>query len=264
MELNDIKMFYEVAQTNSVSQAAQNLGYTQSNISKRIKRLEEELDQRLFERNNKGMQLTETGLQFLHYAKQLLSVYIEIESVFITSPTTLKIGTTQTIAHNYLRAYFLKPEYTIFIDSTKILLQQLYAGAVDFLILNQHLTNQTVTIQQTVCEQICLVQAKTSEKAEMFTTLLINRDPKRPYRLETLALLEHYELSSIQLIEVDTLDMMMAMLEYSGMCAVLPKKIIETHSNLSMWGNWQKESSVFVYTLQNKPLSHPLILDSMV
>ncbi|MBC1471818.1 LysR family transcriptional regulator [Listeria seeligeri] len=48
MEINDIKIFHEVATLNSTIKAANKLGYVQSNISKRIAKLETELGRTLF------------------------------------------------------------------------------------------------------------------------------------------------------------------------------------------------------------------------
>lgn len=43
MEFTDIKIFKEVADLKSTMKAAESLGYVQSNISKRVAKLEEEL-----------------------------------------------------------------------------------------------------------------------------------------------------------------------------------------------------------------------------
>lgn len=65
MNTNDIKLFIEVTQSKSTIQSANNLGYEQFNISKRIKKLEQELGRTLFIRSDKGMELTEAGHYFI-------------------------------------------------------------------------------------------------------------------------------------------------------------------------------------------------------
>lgn len=43
MEINDLKIFFEVANLKSTSRASNKLGYVQSNVSKRIIKLESEI-----------------------------------------------------------------------------------------------------------------------------------------------------------------------------------------------------------------------------
>ncbi|WP_319020741.1 LysR family transcriptional regulator [Bacillus sp. B1-b2] len=54
MESHELKIFKQVAELQSVSRAAEKLGYVQSNVSQRIKKLEDELGVPLFMRNNRG------------------------------------------------------------------------------------------------------------------------------------------------------------------------------------------------------------------
>ncbi|MHC9001523.1 LysR family transcriptional regulator [Enterococcus bulliens] len=182
MELNDIKMFYEVAQTNSVSQAAQNLGYTQSNISKRIKCLEEEIDQRLFERNNKGMHLTSAGQEFIPYAQKLITAYLEIEEHFLKLPLKTLLGATQTITHSYLEKLFVDPTYTIFTAPISTLTTRLLAGTLDFILINQPLTDPAVKLIQTWEEALCFTQSQTADGLFHERTFIVNREPTCPYR----------------------------------------------------------------------------------
>ena len=73
METNDMKIFIEVAHSSSVSKTANKLGYVQSNISKRIEKIETELNCTLFLRTNKGMKLLPEGELFLTYCNEILT-----------------------------------------------------------------------------------------------------------------------------------------------------------------------------------------------
>lgn len=68
MELRQLHCLVECARTQSFSQAATLLFTTQSNVSKMISALEDELGHKLFVRNQKGITLTEKGRQVYHYA----------------------------------------------------------------------------------------------------------------------------------------------------------------------------------------------------
>ncbi len=67
LESHDLWIFKHVAELQSVSRAAEKLGYVQPNVSQRIKSLEDELGARLFMRNNRGVTLTEEGKVLLDY-----------------------------------------------------------------------------------------------------------------------------------------------------------------------------------------------------
>ena len=61
MELNDLIIFQKVAECGSVSKAAEQLSYVQSNVTARIKVLEKELHTPLFNRHKRGMIINSEG-----------------------------------------------------------------------------------------------------------------------------------------------------------------------------------------------------------
>ncbi len=73
MELRQIRYFIAVAEENSFSEASRRLFVSQPPISRQVRRLEEELGVRLFERNQKGVELTAAGAAFLEEARQILT-----------------------------------------------------------------------------------------------------------------------------------------------------------------------------------------------
>ena len=64
----------------NVSLAAKKLKYAQSNLSTRMKQLEEQLGVKLFVRQAHGVVLTEQGEFFLHYAQKILKEVEEARS----------------------------------------------------------------------------------------------------------------------------------------------------------------------------------------
>src|SRR5664279_2366719 len=74
MELNELKIFKAVAEEGSVSRAAERLNYVQSNVTARIRQLEENLNVTLFHRKSRGVALTPVGHVFLEYTKRILSL----------------------------------------------------------------------------------------------------------------------------------------------------------------------------------------------
>ena len=71
MKFTQIEQALEVARTGSLAKAAQNLYISQANLSIAIKNLEVEAGTPIFERTNRGMELTQFGKQFISYAKSV-------------------------------------------------------------------------------------------------------------------------------------------------------------------------------------------------
>ena len=72
MDINQARTFLAIVAHGSFLEAAQQLNLTQSTVSARIQRLEEELGTCLFRRNRSGASLTQSGRRFLDYAKRLV------------------------------------------------------------------------------------------------------------------------------------------------------------------------------------------------
>lgn len=72
MDIEQARTFLTIAANGSFVEASRQLHLTQSTISARIQRLEEELEARLFVRNRSGASLTQAGRRFLEHAKRLV------------------------------------------------------------------------------------------------------------------------------------------------------------------------------------------------
>lgn len=73
MEFRNIATFMRVAELQSFSRAAEQLGYSQSAVTVQIRQLEQELGVRLFERIGKRVRLTEEGSSFAKRALDILN-----------------------------------------------------------------------------------------------------------------------------------------------------------------------------------------------
>lgn len=72
MDIDQARTFLAIAAHGSFLEASRQLHLTQSTVSARIQRLEEELGVRLFVRNRSGATLTTGGRRFSEYAKRLI------------------------------------------------------------------------------------------------------------------------------------------------------------------------------------------------
>jgi len=78
MDLHSFRVFLEVAELGSFSQAGERLFLTQPAVSKRIAALEQALGARLFDRIGRQVRLTEAGRELLPRARRLLEELADI------------------------------------------------------------------------------------------------------------------------------------------------------------------------------------------
>lgn len=74
MDAGDLRVFEAVARLGGMSRAASELNTVQSNVTGRIRLLEEELGATLFQRNSRGVVLTPAGRRLLPYATKVSSL----------------------------------------------------------------------------------------------------------------------------------------------------------------------------------------------
>lgn len=82
MNILHLKYAVEIANTKSISRAAENLYMGQPNLSRAIKELEENLKITIFNRTPKGINVTPEGEEFLQYAKRIINQVDEVEEIY--------------------------------------------------------------------------------------------------------------------------------------------------------------------------------------
>ena len=97
MESQELRIFREVARAGSISKAAGQLGYVQSNVTARIKKLEEELNAVLLIRHSKGVTLTAEGECLLIASEDILD-RIDRAAAQIRDRKTFRIGAAHRIS----------------------------------------------------------------------------------------------------------------------------------------------------------------------
>jgi len=107
MELNQLETFLAVAEERSFSRAAIRLHRTQPAISQVIRKLEEAVGERLFDRAARDGALTAAGLLLRDYALRLLSLRREASSA-LGELKSLERGRLQLAANEYTCIYLLQ------------------------------------------------------------------------------------------------------------------------------------------------------------
>ncbi|WP_147198865.1 LysR substrate-binding domain-containing protein [Pantoea sp. MBD-2R] len=81
MDLTQLKMFCSVAETGSLARAAETLHRVPSNLTTRLRQLEQELGADLFIREKQRLRLSPVGHNFLGYAQRILALSEEALSM---------------------------------------------------------------------------------------------------------------------------------------------------------------------------------------
>ncbi|PZX52157.1 DNA-binding transcriptional LysR family regulator [Cereibacter changlensis] len=81
-----MRAFLAVADTGSVTRAADRIGRTQSAVSMQIRRLEDSLGQSLFLRQPRGVELTPRGEQLVPYARRVVGLLDEAATALRVKP----------------------------------------------------------------------------------------------------------------------------------------------------------------------------------
>lgn len=101
MDVRDFQFLQAVADTGSITRAAQALGCVQSNVTTRLKKLEARLGQRLVERVDGRMVPTALGTLALDYGTRIFRLSREAEALLKSAAEALpplRIGTMETTA----------------------------------------------------------------------------------------------------------------------------------------------------------------------
>lgn len=77
LEIDLLRSFAVIAEVRALSRAASRVGRTQSALSQQMKRLEEIVDQPLFQRTGRGVVLTNAGERLLIHAQRILRLHDE-------------------------------------------------------------------------------------------------------------------------------------------------------------------------------------------
>jgi LysR family hydrogen peroxide-inducible transcriptional activator len=171
MELHQLRYFLAVAEAASFSRAAERCNVSQPSLSQQIKKLEERLGQRLFDRLGKRVALTESGKLLLDRVSVIVSHIENAERELRDSRELpnrrLSIGALPTIAP-YLVPPLLEQlvarhpdiELTIHEDLTRNLVAATAAGELDLAIVALPIDDARLLVKPFHTERLLVAMAK--------------------------------------------------------------------------------------------------------
>ncbi|MDP0488721.1 MAG: LysR family transcriptional regulator [Fusobacterium sp. JB021] len=148
MDLHYLKIFYEVAKEKSFTKAANKLFINQSAVSIQVKKFEEILNTKLFDRSSKKIRLTYTGEALYKMAEDIFNkvqrTEKEINRIIKLGKAKIIIGSTSIIGDPLLPRLMEEfgqshneIEYEIKISEKNILLKELKEGEIDIALVDE-------------------------------------------------------------------------------------------------------------------------------
>jgi len=137
LDLGQLEAYLKVAEHRNFSRAARDLGLTQPSVTARIQALERDLGEPLFERNGRGVRLTDVGESFLPHATRVLEALQDgrdaIQSIRQLEHGTLRVGAAPTITTFVLPA--LLKEFNARYPGVEMLVRTEYSGQIVQMVL---------------------------------------------------------------------------------------------------------------------------------
>lgn len=238
MEFRDLKIFMTVAKTSSVTKAADQLGYVQSNITARIQHLENQLRTTLFHRHSRGVVLTSSGETMLHYAEQIINLYTEAEQAVQNTETPIgpfRIGAieliTATRLPDILTGYhqqFPYVELSLITGPTNELIESVLNYSIEAAFVAGPVKHPLLCESYVIEEELVLVSKYENMdlQATSNLTILVFREGCA-YRKRLEHFLDHLGVKSYKMIELGTLDGILGCVNAGLGISLVPRNFIE-------------------------------------
>lgn len=174
MELNYLNYFRIVAETEHISQAAQQLHITQPALSRAISRLEETVGTPLFERGANSIRLNHAGRLFLRRVEQLLSQYDDAlrevsDNSGVETGSVKLIAPTLELVSGFLRQYLPRhPKMQVFHQLTSLgsTIRELETHEADFALCPEPESVPRIRWQPLFREDYCMMISRLHPLAE--------------------------------------------------------------------------------------------------
>lgn len=141
MELNYLRVFYEVAKSGKFSEAARKLNISQSALSRSVSLLEEGENVILFDRSKNGVSLTAKGIDVYRLCEKLFNTEREIENLCRGSVDTCE-GPLRFSASDHIINYVLPKKINQFTKDNPKVMPSIQTGTPDE-IVHQLLTTDS-------------------------------------------------------------------------------------------------------------------------
>jgi DNA-binding transcriptional LysR family regulator len=242
MDAADLRVFEAVARLGGMSRAAAELNTVQSNVTARVRQLEDELGTALFERHSRGVTLTAAGQRLLPYAMRAQHLLADARRAAIDDGGPrgqLSVGSLETTAalrlSPVLSAYAAAwPEVDLVLTTgttceliDRVLGHQLEGAFVCGPVDHSELEEQIVFREQLVVVTAPSVRMLDQLRAQDRLKIVVLR-AGCSYRQRLEGLLASRGIVGVRLLEFGALDSILACVGAGIGVTLLPRIIVES------------------------------------
>ena len=243
MNSTDLMFFAAVAEAGGIGRAAVVLNTVQSNVTARIRSLEQNLQKPLFYRGTRGVTLTQAGERLLPYATQVARLLADAKQAVLSDGMPrgpLRLGSMETTAAlrlpKLLTTYAGRyPEVDIELElgPTEALLTYVLDRKVEAAFVAGPISQDDLITVPVFSEELVLVaSAKIQCYAEILAALASKREARVlvfrsgcSYRLRLEGLLAAHGLVHVRRMEFGTLDGIIGCVEAGMGVSLLPRVV---------------------------------------
>lgn len=267
MDLHTLKIFKTVAKLGSISQAARELQYAQSNITMKIQQLESDLQTTLFHRHNRGTALTAKGNMLLTYTEKIFNLIEETKNVMNDDQTPkgpLIIGSMETTAAVRLPALLSKyhknfpdVDLTLKTGSTEQNIQGVLQYELDGAFVAGPIEHPELIEKEVIEEELVLItdtiHPPISSIKDIQTRTLLVFHAGCSYREKLEQWLRQEGVIPKKIMEFGTLDAIVGCVSAGLGVSMVPQSVVEKHvqegilRQHSIPNLYGKVKTVFIY-----------------
>ena len=250
MQIESLKVFCDLTETESFTKAAQINGVTQSAVSQTISSLERQFKSLLIERSKKNFRLTAEGEVLYEYSKQILQTYdalhSKLQEIKEIISGNIRVGTIYSIGLHVLPPYlkkFLKSYPTVNVHVEYQRANQVYEdvlgnvvdlGMVAYPVRDPKL--ELVMLRKDPLVVICNPQnALAKQKSVKIKALngqkMISFEKDIPTRKAVDKILKDHGVSVQHVMEFDNIETVKRAVEIDSGVAIVPQETIRTEVN---------------------------------
>ena len=246
MDIQSLRIFKSVAEYGSISKAAKELNYAQSNITTRMQQLENSLQTVLFYRHNKGVTLTAKGELLITYADKIFRLLDETKEVMRDQEEPqgpLSIGSMETTAAVHLPRFLSRyhsayPQVDLNLKTgpTSQHIEAVLNYELDGAFVSGPLSHPDLITKKVFSEELVLVgnsllsQSLKSRKVDDLTLLVLHKGCF--YREKLKHWLHEEGVIPSKVMEFGSLDALMGCIAAGLGVTLLPLSIVQRYSYL--------------------------------
>lgn len=234
MELVALRTFQAVVEEGGILAASRKLNTVQSNVTGRIRKLEEELGAELFFRKGRGLELAPSGRVLLDYARRMLTLERQTASAVRQAGESvgeLRIGSMETFAALHLpsalkavRASHPRMEVRVFTNTTSTLTEKVLDHKLDCAFVAGPVIHPDLRFDELVIEE--LVQVHAAGTDPVLLPLILFREGCA-YRTRAIAWQRKQGHAVSDAMEFGTLEGILGCIAVGLGWTLMPRRVVE-------------------------------------